>query len=65
MLQVEDYEEMRRAYFCDEMSIREIAREFHHGRNCGAEGPGRCGAAALHVGDGARGARARAVQETH
>ena len=32
MLQVEDYEEMRRAYFCDEMSIREIATKFHHGR---------------------------------
>ena len=33
MLQVEDYEEMRRAYFCDEMSVREIAMKFHHGRN--------------------------------
>ena len=33
MLEVEDYEEMRRAYFCDEMSIREIAMKFHHGRN--------------------------------
>ena len=33
MLQVEDYEEMRRAYFCDKMSIREIATQLHHGRN--------------------------------
>ena len=32
MLQVEDYEEMRRAYFRDKLSIREIAKRFHHGR---------------------------------
>jgi transposase len=32
MLQVEDYEEMRRAYFRDGLSIREIAKRFHHGR---------------------------------
>lgn len=33
MLQVEDYEEMRRAYFCDGLSIRAIAKKFQHGRN--------------------------------
>jgi len=32
MLQVEDYEEMRRAYFRDGLSIREIAKKLHHGR---------------------------------
>jgi transposase len=33
MLQVEDYEDMRRAYFHDGVSIREIAKKFHHGRH--------------------------------
>ena len=32
MLQVEDYEAMRRAYFLEEQSVRQIAQRFHHGR---------------------------------
>jgi len=32
MLKVEDYEAMRRAYFVEEQSVRQIAQRFHHGR---------------------------------
>lgn len=32
MKTVEDYEAIRRAYFLDKQSIREISRELHHGR---------------------------------
>ena len=32
MLKVEDYEAMRRAYFLEEQSVRQIAQRFHHGR---------------------------------
>ena len=32
MLTVEDREAIRRAYFVEEKSIREIARELHHSR---------------------------------
>jgi transposase len=33
MLQVENYEEIRRAFFCEGLSIRAIAKKFGHGRH--------------------------------
>ena len=32
MLKVEDYEAMRRAYFREGLSVRQISQKFHHGR---------------------------------
>lgn len=32
MIKVEEVEKIRRAYYLDELSIREIARTLHHGR---------------------------------
>jgi transposase len=32
MLKVEDYEALRRAYFRDGLTVRQIAKRFHHGR---------------------------------
>ena len=33
MKTVEDYERIRKAYYVERLSMREICRRFHHGRN--------------------------------